>query len=78
MMLLEQKERADQAVYDWKLAYIAADPEKYTPLLFPEAMDQEDIIDNFEGEIEYDLTPLTSGEMDMAEAAEILKQFEVH
>lgn len=76
-MMLESKELAEANLLSWKLAYIAADPDRFTPIFFPETLDQDEIIDNFDGEIEYDLSPIVSGEMDMNEAAEILKQFEV-
>jgi hypothetical protein len=76
MEMLDTKDRADAQLYAWKLAYITADPDRFTPIFFPETLDQDEIMDNFQGEIEYDLSPIT-GEMNMDEAAEILKQFEV-
>ena len=76
-MMLESQAKIDADLFQWKLAYIAADPDRFTPILFPEAVDQSQLMDDFDGTIEYDLSPIATGEMNMSDAMEILKQFEV-
>ncbi len=77
MMMLEAKEQSEAQLYAWKLAYVTADPDRFTPIFFPELLEQDGDIETLEGEIEFDLQPIMSGEMNQDEAAEILKQFGV-